>query len=83
MTYRDWEAEQQPVEIWPENVPAYMLWRKLGNQWRMSMNGPVALDYVPLQHELDRMGLSEEDREDLFDDIRVMEAEALDAIMKE
>ena len=60
-----------------------MLRRKLGNQWRTSMNGLVALDYVPLQHELDRMGLSEEDREDLFDDIRVMEAEALDAIMGE
>lgn len=83
MTYRDWEAEQQPVEVWPDNEQAYMLWRKVGNQWRMGMNGPVALDYVPLQHELDRMGLSDDDYEELFADIRVMEAEALDAIIKE
>lgn len=83
MTYRDWEAEQQPVEVWPDNEQAYMLWRKVGNQWRMGMNGPVALDYVPLQHELDRMGLSDDDYEELFADIRVLEAEALDALMRE
>lgn len=80
MTYRDWEAEQQPVEIWPDNELAYSLWCKVGNQWRLGMNGPVALDYLPLQHELGRMGLSDADYDSLFADIRVMEAEALDAI---
>lgn len=80
MTYRDWEAEQQPVEIWPENVPAYKLWCKVGSQWRYTMSGPASLDYIPLQHELDRMGLSEEDYDALFSDIRVMESEALAAM---
>lgn len=83
MTYRDWEDEQQPLDVWPDNVPAFLLWRKVGNQWRVGMNGPVALDYVPLQHELDRMNLSEEDYDLLFADIRLLEAEALDVMRQE
>ncbi|MCG3784618.1 DUF1799 domain-containing protein [Delftia acidovorans] len=83
MTYRDWEAEQQPVEIWPENFPAYKLWCKVGSQWRYTMSGPASLDYIPLQHELDRMGLDEEDYDALFSDIRVMEFEALAAMREE
>lgn len=83
MTYRDWEEEQQPVDVWPDNVHAFDLWHKVGNQWRVGMNGPVALDYVPLQHELDRMRLSEEEHDLLFDSIRVMEAEALSVMRQE
>lgn len=83
MTYRDWEDEQQPLDVWPDNVQAYLLWRKVGNQWRMGVNGPVALDYVPLQYEIDRMNLSDADYDLLFSDIRILEAEALEVIRQD
>lgn len=43
------------------------------------MNGVrFALDYTPLFARLDRLGLSDDEWNDLFADIRVMEAAALE-----
>ena len=39
---------------------------------------PVALDYGPLFARMDRMRLADDDWEDLFDDVRVLERAALD-----
>lgn len=41
------------------------------------MSGPVALDYTALFMRMSMMDLSPQDRELLFQDIRVMETEAL------
>lgn len=83
MSYRDWEKEQQPVAMWPENIPVYELWTRIGDQWRYAMNGPVAMDHGPLLHELDRMGLEGEEYDQLYADIRVMAGAALAAIHAE
>lgn len=80
MSRKEWEDEQEDIMLWPGNESAYRLWCRIGNQWRMSMGGPEALDYGPLFHELDRMGLAPDEYEVLFSDIRVMESSALDAI---
>lgn len=42
------------------------------------MAGAVGLDYGPLFHKLDRLGLTSEDFEQAEDDIRVMEDAALE-----
>lgn len=44
------------------------------------MGEPIALDYTPLFKRMDRLGLSDEDWNDMFRDIRVIEAAALDAM---
>ena len=41
------------------------------------MNGPTGLDYNVVFTRLERLRLSDADYEQLFDDIRVVEAEAL------
>lgn len=75
LTADDFEPEE--VEIWPDNMPALDLWDRVGDQWRMGFNGPVALDLIPVFHELDRMELEREDYDSLLADIKVMAGVAL------
>lgn len=43
----------------------------------MGFAGPVGLDYGVLFHRMDRMDLSRDAFEALFEDVRVIESEAL------
>ena len=54
------------------------LWERVGRQWRMGFSGPVALDLMPVFHELDRMGLQEQEYDVLLEEIQVMARAALD-----
>lgn len=66
------------VEVWPENLPAYVLFSALRTQWRAAgMAGVIGLDYNTLFHKMDRMKLTDEEYLDLEEDVRIMEAEAL------
>ncbi|AZS78594.1 hypothetical protein ELS24_09150 [Achromobacter spanius] len=69
-----------PVEIWPENEAAFMLFFALRSQWRMGMGGATGLDYGALSHKMDRMGLSPEQYEEMEDQVRVLEFSALEEI---
>ena len=44
------------------------------------MGGAIALDYVPLFMRMEKIGLSKEEWDDKFRDIRVIEAAALGAM---
>ena len=74
------DYEQETYELWPENEKSILLFSSLSTQWRTSMNGPSGLDYNPLFYVMDRMGLSEVEHDRLFDDIRLIESEALSII---
>lgn len=67
-------------EVWPDNMPAINLFSSISTQWRTSMGGMIGIDYNVLFPRMDRMNLSDQDYEWLFDDIRVIESEALSAI---
>lgn len=67
-------------EVWPDNMPAINLFSSISTQWRTSMGGMIGIDYNVLFSRMDRMNLSDQDYEWLFDDIRVIESEALSAI---
>lgn len=75
-TPADYEDEE-PVEIWPENMPAIQLFCSLSTQWRVGASGPTGLDYMPLFARMERMKLTEQEHEWLFEDIRTLEAQAL------
>jgi hypothetical protein len=79
-TPEDYETE--PVEVWPENWPAWSLWCDVSGQWRQSMNGPTALDYTPLFMRMDRLALPADEWERRFADIRHIEAAALTQMRK-
>lgn len=58
---------------------AWSLFDELRGQWRMApMGGAIALDYTTLFLRMDRMRLTDEAWRELYVDIQVMEAAALE-----
>ena len=76
----DYEADD--FELWPENMRAINLFTVLQTQLRTGGMGPTGFDYTVYFHRMDRMKLTEQEYEWLFDDIRTIEAEALTAMNK-
>lgn len=69
----------QTVEVWPENHRAFMLFDEMRGQWRTSAaGGAIALDYTPLFLRMDRMGLGDDEWNELFADVRAMAGAALE-----
>ena len=56
---------------------------KLGTQWHVGMNGRTGLIYPVLFQLLDRMNLTPEEWDETFDEIRKMEAAALDQMRQQ
>lgn len=71
------DFEEELCALWPESQAALALFSSLSTQWRVGAAGAIGLDYKILFHELDRMNLSPKQHENLFEDVRVMEFEAL------
>ena len=77
------DYEQDDFELWPENMPAFNLFTSLQTQLRTGgMGGPMGFDYNVYFARMDRLKLSEQDYEWLFDDIRVIESVAIAAMNK-
>lgn len=70
----------EPAEVWPENTQAFLLFEKVSTQWRHDMNGPYALDHNVVLTHMARMRLDDDEHDELFDDIRVMELAGLAAM---
>lgn len=83
LTEADYQDEFPPVLVWPDNERAYYLWCKVGGQWLVGPGCAYALNYMPLFYLMDRMKLSEDDHEELFAEIQIMEAAALKAMATE
>lgn len=54
----------------------------MDTQWRSGMNGVEGLDYNVLYRHLDRMKLTDDEYEQLFSDVRVMEYTHLSELHK-
>lgn len=76
------DYEIDPVDLWPENEQAITLFCSVSSQWRVGAGGAIGLDYSVLFARMERMQLTEDRHEQLFEEIRVIEAEALDHINK-
>lgn len=74
-TAEDYEPE--PVEIWPENWPAWQLFCDISGQWRYSFGGKEALDYTPLFVLMNRMNLNDDEWDCMFHDIKAIEYAAI------
>ncbi|RYF73784.1 MAG: hypothetical protein EOO22_08315 [Comamonadaceae bacterium] len=78
------DYEPNPVDVWPENHAAVLLFRRLQTQWNYVGGGmgpslEVGLHYPSLFALMDRMGLSSREYDDLFADIQVLEVAGLEA----
>lgn len=80
MSFREWQSEQKPIVVWRENLPSLELWNTVGDQFRMGFNGPVALDLIPVFHELDRRGLENSVYDQLLGDMKAMGSAAISAM---
>jgi hypothetical protein len=78
LTEDDYEVES--VEPWPENAEAADLFRTLRTQWRMGPAGPAAFDYTTLFSLMALMGVEQKHQVTLLQQIRIMEAAALEVI---
>lgn len=65
------------VEVYPDVWPAFILLDAMGTQWRAGVGGPTGLDYSALPHVMRLLEIPKNLRSSLFQDLRVMEAEAL------
>lgn len=68
------------VEVLPDVWPAFQLFRALSTQWRTGMAGATGLDYAAIPITGDLLGMSTEEIRTAFEDIRIMEGEALDVM---
>jgi len=63
------------VDVWPCNWNTVQLFMAMSTQWRVSMNGPIGLDYVALPVVSRALGIRITPKR--MAGIRIMESEAL------
>lgn len=68
--------------VYEDNWPAFDLFTYMGTQWNIGMGGATGLKYEVAHGYLDRRNLAIEDYENRMDDLRIMEATALE-VMRE
>ncbi|WP_419186872.1 DUF1799 domain-containing protein [Pseudomonas putida] len=76
------DMETEDVEVWPDAWPVFCLFEALGTQWRLGPGGPSGLDYTAIPGTAKIIGLKYRELSEAFNDLRVMENEAL-ALMAE
>lgn len=74
--------EEDDVEVWQHNWQAFSVFEAMSTQWRTGMAGASGLDYAALPAVMRLVGVPKKDRDQVFHDVRIMEAEAL-AVMAE
>jgi hypothetical protein len=70
-------APRDVCEVWPENWRALNIFGDMMTQWTVGMGGPVGLRYEALQAVLDLRSVPQDEREETFSGVQVMESEAL------
>lgn len=73
-------------EVWAENWTAFLIFRRLGTQWRTGMNGRTGLDFSLVTNPgglFDLMDVRKKNRLELLDALHVMEVEALNQMAPE
>lgn len=68
--------------VWPENWRPVEVFAAMTTQWRHGFNGPTGLDYAALPPVMDYAGVPVTDRADVFESVRVLEIEALEAMRR-
>lgn len=67
--------------VWPEHEQAVTVFAALLTQWRMApMGGVIGLDYSAIPPALEMMGIERAGWPVLFEQVRVMENEAVRAM---
>lgn len=65
------------TEVFPENWQPLEVFAAMQTQWRTGMGGATGLDYAALPTVEVRCGVRKKQRRDVFEALRVLEAETL------
>ena len=76
------EDYDETVEVWPDNWKSFLVMDSMGTQWRTGACGATGLDYGALPNVMEFLGVSKKDRRGVFQDVRVMEVEALNSMKR-
>lgn len=71
------DFDEPPFEVWPEHVQAVKVFVALGTQWAVGTAGVIGLRYESLAEVWKTVGVRKRDRPRVFEDLRVLESEAL------
>ena len=77
------EAGGPPCLVWPDNTQAVNVFISMATQWRISTAGPTGLDYNVLPEMWRRCKVSPALRDQVFDDLRIMEDAALEKMRED
>ena len=70
----DWTDKHEiPISMWT----ALQVFLAISNQWRSTEGVPYALDYNVIPFAMEMHGVAEEDRIEIYQDVRTMERAAL------
>lgn len=82
LTREDVANADEEILVWPEHWAALECFTCLLTQWRTGFNGATGIDYAVLPVVFALNGVEEHQRRARFDEIRIMERAALDAMKK-
>lgn len=74
---------QDALEIWPDNEASVSVFTAMRRQWRVGPGGPYGLDLGVLPEIWRRLKVPPALRDDIFADLYVMEAAALEEMAKQ
>lgn len=74
------EAGGGLVEVWPDNLSAVNVFIAMSSQWRTGMSGATGLDYSALPEVWRRTKTPIAERDEIFDQLRVLEDAALETM---
>ena len=75
LTREDFAGES--LEVLPDNEQAFLIFCSISTQWRTTGHGYTGLDYNVLFHKLDRLNLSDDEYQQLENDVGMLESAAL------
>lgn len=65
------------TEVWPENVTALQMFKRIGTRWVVGMGGVTGIRWEAVYPLMDRLGLDDQAWDALLSDLEVMEQAAL------
>lgn len=76
------DYENESISLWADNWLSFSVFTGMSTQWRVSVGGVTGLDYNALPTVMRLKGVKKKQIVQVFNDIQVMEAEALNILLK-
>ncbi|WP_256581505.1 MULTISPECIES: DUF1799 domain-containing protein [Pseudomonas] len=77
------DLDDEDVEVWPCNWPAFLLFNRMSTQWRAGSGGAIGLDYSSIRDVAGFLGIKKKKLAEIFPDLQVLEGEALRVMAEE